>query len=329
MGCVSCILSTKFLITLLLISAIPIGILIALERAPHSTDVYQYHSNSWFRECAKWDDLNRRFIVSYLEGGVGVINDTRHQHQGDDVYDEITAVKDVDLAGNASLGITIDGPRNRLLVAVTDVMGNRYSGLAAYDLSSWRRLFLAHLSGPDDEKSMADDVAVDEEGNAYVTDAKASKIWKVNKDGKLLSIIRSPLFSFKEWYKNLIALNGIVYHPDGYLLVIHTTSGTLYKIDLKKGEKSVKIVKINTGSLLFGDGLELLSPSKLVVAGKPSGQLLESSDGWETASVTGKFWGPGHRLATATTVKDGKVLLSYLVGLGYPKRKHVLMEAKF
>ncbi|KAK9685006.1 hypothetical protein RND81_10G249200 [Saponaria officinalis] len=326
MGCLSCILSTKFLITLLLISAIPIGILIALERAPPSTHVYEYHSNSWFRECAKWDDVNRHFIVSYIEGGVGVIN---VPHEGDVVYDEITAVKDADLAGNASLGITIDRPRNRVLVAVADAIGNRYSALAAYDLSSWQRLFLAHLSGPDDEKSMADDVAVDGEGNAYVTDVKASKIWKVNKDGKVLSIIRSPLFSFKEWYKNIIALNGIVYHPDGYLLVIHTTSGTLYKIDLNKGGQSIKLVKIVSGSLLFGDGLELLSPSKLVVAGKPSGQLLESSDGWETASVVGKFWGPGHRLATATTVKDGKVYLSYLVGLGYPKRKHVLVEAMF
>ncbi|XP_074316024.1 uncharacterized protein LOC141652454 [Silene latifolia] len=331
MGCISCIFSTKFLLSILLLSAIPIGILIGLERAPPSTHVYQYHSNSWLRECVKWDHLGNRFIVSYMEGGVGVVNVPDQQEKGSDrvVLDEITVVKDADLAGNGSVGIVIDRPRNRLLVVVADVIGNRYGGLAAYDLSSWQRLFITHLSGPGDEKTLADDVAVDDEGNTYVTDAKQSKIWKVNVDGKLLSTITSPLFTFKEWYKNLIALNGIVYHPDGYLLVIHTTSGTLYKIDLKKGDGSIKLVKILTGSLVLGDGLELLSPSKLVVAGNPSGRLLESSDGWETASVTGKFWGPVHRLTTAATVKDGKVYLSCLFGLGYPKRKHVIVEAEF
>ncbi|KAL9242962.1 hypothetical protein vseg_016913 [Gypsophila vaccaria] len=327
MGCVSCIFSTKFLLTMFLMSAIPIAILISLETLPPSTHVYKYHSNSWFRECAVWDPPHRRFIVSYLEGGVGVL----HLPEGDaDVLlDEITVIKDADLAGNASVGIHIDHSRNRMLLTVGDIRGNRYSGLAAYDLTSWSRLFLAHLSGPDDEKSFADDVAVDEDGNAYVTDVKASKMWKVSAEGQLLSIIRSPLFSFKEWYKNLVTLNGIVYHPDGYLLVIHTFSGTLYKIDLKKGDEAIKLVKIVSGSLAFGDGLELLSPSQLVVAGNPSARLIESTDGWETASVVAKFWGPMHRIATSATVKEGKVYLSHMLGLGYPKRKHVIVEANF
>ncbi|XP_021770073.1 uncharacterized protein LOC110734293 [Chenopodium quinoa] len=325
MGCISFKFSTKFIFSLLLFSAIPIGILITLERTPPSTHVYQYHSNSWLRECAKWDDLNRRFLVSYLEGGVGEL---KLVSDDDRVLDEITAFKDVDLVGNASVGISIDRSRNRLLVVTADLIGNRYGGLAAYDLSSWRRLFLTHLTKPGDEKTFADDVAVDEEGNAYVTDVKNSKIWKVNVDGKLLSIIKSPLFTPKEWYKNLVGLNGIVYHPDGYLLVIHTFSGNLYKIDLKKGEE-ITLVKIVKGSLQLGDGLELLSPTKLVVAGNPAGRLVESTDGWETASVVGKFSGAMHRLATAATVKDGKAYISHLIGLGYPKRKHVIVEAVF
>ncbi|KAL2935198.1 Megakaryocyte-associated tyrosine-protein kinase [Bienertia sinuspersici] len=327
MGLISFIFSTKFLLTILLLTAIPIGIIISLERAPHLTHVYQYHSNSWFRECAKWDDLNRRFLVSYMEGGVGEIK-VPDRDNDEIILDEITAVKDVDLAGNASLGMTVDGRRNRVLVVVADLIGNRYGGLAAYDLSSWNRLFLTHLTNPGDEKAFADDVAVDEEGNAYITDARGNKIWKVNVDGKLLSIIKSPLFTPKKWYKNLVGLNGIVYHPDGYLLVIHTFSGNLYKIDLNKGEE-IKLVKIVKGSLMLGDGLELLSSTKLVVAGNPAGRLVESSNGWETASVVEKFSGNMHRLATAATIKDGKVYLSHMLGLGYPKRKHVIVEAKF
>lgn len=65
-----------------------------------------------------------------------------------DVLQEVPVVKDADLTGNASLGFSIDRERNRVLVAVADVLGNRYSALAAYDLTSWNRVFLTKLSGP-------------------------------------------------------------------------------------------------------------------------------------------------------------------------------------
>lgn len=182
--------------------------------------------------------------------------------------------------------------------------------------------------GVDDEKSFAEDVAVDPEGNAYVTDANSNKLWKVGVDGKLLATIRSPVFIPKEWYKNLVGLNGIVYHPDGFLLVVHTFSGGLFKVDIANGNE-VKQIKVDGGPLTFADGIELVSPTKLVVAGNPSGRLVESSDGWETASVLATFSGPKHRLASAATVKDGKVYLNHLIGIGYPKKKHALVEAVF
>ncbi|XP_075642478.1 uncharacterized protein LOC142613851 [Castanea sativa] len=322
------ICSAKFVFLLFLLSAIPIAYLISLELANPPTHVYHYHSSGWFRECAKWDHLNSRFLVSFLEGGVAQLSLPKG---GDDstvtVLEELTVIKDVDLAGNGSLGIVVDRQRNRLLVVSADVIGNKYGALAAYDLSTWQRLFLTHLSGPSDGKSFADDVAVDVEGNAYVTDAQGGKLWKVGVDGKFLSIIKSPLFTPKEWYKNLVGLNGIVYHPDGYLIVIHTFSGNLFKIDLASGEE-VKLVKVVGGPLTFGDGLELVSPTKLVVAGATA-RLVESSDGWETASVAATFSGPKHRLATSATVKDGKVYLSHLLGMGYPKKKHAIVEAVF
>ncbi|GLU16758.1 hypothetical protein SLE2022_331730 [Rubroshorea leprosula] len=319
--------SPRFLLFLFIVSAIPVAYIISLELAKPPTHVYHYHSNGFLRECAKWDDSGRRFLVSFFEGGVGEIRVPDGQSP-DTVLDEIVVVKDADLTGNSSLGISIDLPRNRVLVAVADVLRNQYSALAAYDLSTWKRLFLTQLSGPSDEKAFADDVAVDAEGNAYVTDAKASKIWKVGVNGELLSIIRNPLFTSKQWYRNLVALNGIVYHPDGYLIVIHTFTGNLFKIDLANGEE-VKLIKVAGGPLTFGDGIELLSPTKLVVAGNPSGRLVESSDGWETASVVAKFKGPSHRLATAATVKDGRVYLNHMFGMGYPKKKHALVEAVF
>jgi len=143
MAC-SCLCSPKFLAILLLLTAIPIGIIISLERTQPSTHVYHYHSKGFFRECAKWDSDNHRFINSFFEGGIGQISVA----ETESVLEEVTVLKETELAGNASLGLTIDRSRNRILVVNADVRGNRYSALVAYDLSTWKRLFLTQLSGP-------------------------------------------------------------------------------------------------------------------------------------------------------------------------------------
>lgn len=332
MVCSCCRLPPRLWAVVFLLFSIAVGLLVRLETVKPTTHVYEYYSSGWMRECSKWDAANRRFIVSFFSGGMGLVPIPEDYSPTATLLEEIQVVKEADLAGNASLGFTIDGPRNRVIVAISDVIGNRYSALAAYDWISWKRLFLTQLGGPEDEKSFADDVAVDGEGNAYVTDAKASKLWKVGVDGKLLKVIKNPIFTPKEWHKKFVQLNGIVYHPNGYLLVIHTFSGNLYKIKIGKKEEEeeeeIKLVSVVEGSLKFGDGLDLLSPTKLVVASNPS-KLVESNDDWETAKVVGFAKGATHRLVTAATVKDGKVYLNHIFGFGFPKRKHLLIEADF
>lgn len=177
------------------------------------------------------------------------------------------------------------------------------------------------------EKSLADDVTVDAEGNAYITDAKGTQIWKVGVDGQLLSVIKSPLFHAKEWYNNIFTLNGIVYHPNEYLIVGHTITGNMFKVEIKN-ENKVTMVKLD-GSLKLADGLEILSATKIVVAGANGVKLVESNDDWVTASVIGRSPILTHRMATAAMVKDGKVYINHALGMGYPKKKHVLVEAAF
>lgn len=109
--------------------------------------------------------------------------------------------------------------------------------------------------------------------------------------------------------------NGIVYHPDGFLIVVHHSSGSLFKIKVKidtgsKRDEEIKLIKVVGGPLTFGERLGIPSPRKLVVAGIPTARLLKSSDGWETASVIGKLSAPAHRLPTAVAVKDERVYIN-------------------
>lgn len=142
--------STKTLLFFFIISAIPIAYIISIElaiaMAKPATHVYQYRSPSFLCETAKWDDVGRRFLVSFLDGGVGQVL-VPDEYSPGTVLEEVKLVKEDDVVGNATMGIAVDRPRNRLLVAFTDVLGNKYSALAAYDLSTWKRLFLTQLSG--------------------------------------------------------------------------------------------------------------------------------------------------------------------------------------
>ncbi|KAM7521409.1 hypothetical protein LguiA_011311 [Lonicera macranthoides] len=70
-------------------------------------------------------------------------------------------------------------------------------------------------------------------------------------------------------------------------------------------------------------------PALLVVAGTPFTRLVERNDNWESARVIGKYSALRHRLPTATTVKDRKVYIRHLFGMGYPGNKHALVEALF
>ena len=59
-------------------------------------------------------------------------------------------------------------------------------------------------------------------------------------------------------------------------------------------------------------------------------RLVESSDDWETASVTAQYVGPIHRVRSSATVKDGDVYINHILGFGLGKKKtHVLARAVF
>lgn len=254
-----------------------------------------------YPEGVTYDAASKRFFVSSVKTGtVGSVDEAGN-------YKEL--YKDPSL--KSTYGLKVDAKNNRLLVCVSDANYSMYSTpatfkkmarLIAVDLSTGAKKMDVNLAlGPGNH--FANDMAMDEAGNVYITDSYSPNVYKVDKAGKAAVFATSPLFKSEE-----VGLNGILYHPQGYLLVAHNTAGSLHKIDLRN-PKNITTVKMK---MLFpgADGLAWLSGNMLtLVQNKGANKLyqISSSDNWATAEVKGatatedRFQHP-----TTVTVKDGQ-----------------------
>ncbi len=190
-------------------------------------------------------------------------------------------IEDSDLI--ASIGLEIDEASKRLLVVNADAtvsLESENSGVAMlgiYDLETRERLQMVDLDdlAPDD-KHFANDLTVDDEGNAYVTDSLAPVIYKVTPDGEASIFLEDDGLLIDGF-----GGNGIVYHPDGYLLV--GISGVeLYKIPLDDPQNWTLI---ETSEVISADGMLLSDDGTLFVASQGSILALQSDDDWHSAEV--------------------------------------------
>ncbi len=240
------------------------------------------------------------FIGSVKTGTIGSVNENG-------MYKEL--YKDPSL--KSSYGMKVDAKNNRLLVCVSDGNYSMYSTpatfkkmarLIAIDLTTGAKKMDVNLALTPG-KHFANDMALDEVGNIYITDSYAPNVYKVDALGKATVFATSPLFKSED-----VGLNGILYHPQGYLLAAHNTNGSLYKVDVKN-PKNITTVKMK---MLFpgADGMAWLSPTMLaLVQNKGADKLyqISSSDNWATAEVKAatatedRFQYP-----TTVTVKDGQ-----------------------
>jgi hypothetical protein len=103
-----------------------------------------YAGEGWLHECAKWDAEGGRFLVSTFFGaGVAEVR------VGAGAMEERVVVADPEVAGRVALGLAVDAPRRRVLVAYADRPPRfGYAAVGAYELGSGRRIFLARLDGP-------------------------------------------------------------------------------------------------------------------------------------------------------------------------------------
>ena len=262
-------------------------------------------------EGIQYDEANQRFIVSSrTQGRIGTVRD-------DSTY---TLLAD-DIRLVSTIGLNLDASRQRLLAAVSDAVANtnnrstpttlrKLAALAIFNPSSGALLSYIDLGVlRPTQAHFANDIAVDAQGNAYITDSLSPIIYKVDAQGVATVFLENTQLSGGTGF----GLNGIVYHPDGYLLVAKSNDGTLYKVPIANPTGFTAVT--SSQSLVGADGMLLLdNTTLLVVAGSQNTVFrMASTDAWATTRPSGSF-ATGAVSATTITrcnTSDAFVLYPY------------------
>jgi hypothetical protein len=258
-----------------------------------------------FPETIEYDPARGQFLLgSFREGAIYAVADDGQVS---------LLVSDPRLC--SVLGIAVDAERKRLWAVNADLGACRkpsvagpkqLAAVARYDLTTGKALGYFELGRLLPGPHLLNGIALDEAGNAYISDSFASALYQVDTQGQASVLVRSPLFA-----GDGINLNGLVVHPSGYLLVIKKSDGRLFKVPLAEPQRFSE-VKINR-ALVGGDGLLLVSPRSLVVVANRTPQqttnaafALSSRDDWGSAVVVAEQ--PlGDDYPTTAVARDGKL----------------------
>ena len=211
----------------------------------------------------------------------------------------------------STYGIKIHPDGKRLFACVADANYSKFTNpstrtkmarLISIDLSSGKKLSDIDLSDLIPGKHFPNDIAFDQQNNAYITDSFAGAIYKVSADGKPSVFAKDDLFKTEG-----VGLNGIVFHPDGFLIVDNSSKGQLFKIDIKN-PKSVS--KIDIEQFFMGaDGLLLSDKNTLnmvVNGGSDKIYQLATTDGWKSAKVSASTLSTDRFTYPSTATQNGK-----------------------
>lgn len=256
-----------------------------IKALAENSHVINFQSPNLYPESLAWDTLKQHFLVGSLRhrtissiSDAGIIE---------------TLISDTSLPENVTVvGITVDSRNNRVLAVIHAVKPlPPFNALAAYDLKSGNRLFLSPL--PTNEEAIANNVAVDYNDNAYVTNSIGNYIWKVNVKGEASIFSKSPRFTEhpvdRDTPYSYIGLNGIAYVSSGdYLLVVQSNTGKVFKVDADDG--TARHVLLNE-DLTRPDGVVFRSDGVVLVVSPQANKLwlLKSNNGWGEGVVYDKI----------------------------------------
>ncbi|MBD0378218.1 MAG: hypothetical protein ICV51_21645, partial [Flavisolibacter sp.] len=187
---------------------------------------------------------------------------------------------------------------------------NAPNGVGEYDLYTGTRILFTDLTALlPGVPVFTNDVVLDPEGNAYVTNSFSPVIYKVDRYGKASVFFQNAAFATGP---DEFGFNGIQYDERGFLLVAHTSLNEIIKIPLRK-PTDYSVVQLDA-LLSFPDVLLLSKDGKqLVVVNEDRVLSFISNDQWKSGSVSTSFY-VGPVFATSLT-SDGKrvwVLYSHL-----------------
>ncbi|MES2649818.1 MAG: SMP-30/gluconolactonase/LRE family protein [Bacteroidota bacterium] len=273
-----------------------------LKRTTISSTI-QFTETNLFPEGVVYDPFSKRFYVSSVtRGDIGIVS-----AEGD--YTPFIT----DALLTSTTGLEIDKARKRLYVA------NAPNGVGAYNIDSGERIFYTDLSGLIPGAPLfINDIALDPQGNLYVTNSFYPVIYKISPDGEASVFFNEPALALPA---GQFGFNGIEYSNNGYLLVAYSSANSILKIPVRKPED---YTTVNLNATLNGpDGLLLSNNGKsLTIVNNASGgegmvMTFTSKNQFESASLTSTF-NTGSVFPTTAT-SDGKkifVLYAFLQRLG-------------
>ncbi|HEX2876066.1 MAG TPA: hypothetical protein VHP33_32670, partial [Polyangiaceae bacterium] len=192
------------------------------------------------------------------------------------------------------LGIALDSERGQLWAVNSDLGASlkpssagpkQLAAVGVYDAATGAVLDYVDLAPLLPGPHLLNGLALDADGNAYVTDSFAPAIYKISQQGQASVFLRDPRFAGEG-----INLNGVVVHPDGYLLVVKKSDGALFKVPLRNPASFSKVQV--AASFVGGDGVTLLGGSDLLIvanqtptAAANTASWLSSDDAWLSAKV--------------------------------------------
>ncbi|WP_432714772.1 gluconolaconase [Pedobacter sp.] len=241
--------------------------------------------------------INFSAIDSYPEGlaydslrAVYYVSSARTGTIGTVTPDGEYTVLHADSTLKSTYGLKIHPDGNRLFACVGDANYSRYSTADTYlkmcrlisvDLETGKKLSDVDLSGLLPGKHFPNDLVFDEQQNIYLTDSYAHAIYKITPAGQASVFVKDSQFETEG-----IGVNGLVYHPDGYLLVDNSNTGQLYKVNMKQPQY---VQKVAANQFFLGaDGLLLNAADTLTIVvngGNDKIFQLTTDDNWKSSRL--------------------------------------------
>lgn len=264
-----------------------------------------FKANVLYPEGVAYHPASSLYYVSSVKtGSIGSVDPLGN-------YKEVYRNKDL----VSSFGMKIEPGTDKLWICLSDPDSaySRYSSpetlkkmarVIAINVKSGKRVADIDLAKLYPGKHFANDLCFDNKGNKYITNSFSPVIYKIDAGGKATVFAENEMFKSDD-----IGLNGIVFHPAGYLLTVNNSDGAILKVPLSNPKE---VTKVNIKGLFPGaDGLLLDGQSNLVLIQNKGVNMIykiSSADDWRSAAVKESSGGLDRFQHPSTgVIKDGQV----------------------